>query len=640
MHGCTTGRRSETLGPAFLVALAFLLLLPAAASAAPFRACLIEGLAGFDCTRVSVPLDRSGKVSGRISLQVARTSRGQAGAASNEVIFAFAGGPGQGGSSVAENFRSDFFQVLRGRDLIVFDTRGTGYSGVLNCPGLERRREQSYRDAVADCAARLGQRRAFYSTRDTVEDIEAVRRRIGRDRITLYGVSYGTKVATAYALKYPERVQRLVLDSVVEPEGQNVFDLDTFAAMPRVLREVCRDECKGVTGDLPGDVAALVDRMGEELRGPFVGPDGKTRTVGITPRLLYSQIREGDLTPFLRAIYPGAVHAAVNGDPAPLLRLEHRFDALNEDPPPPEPESPNDEAVRSLSSTLQTATICEEAPLPWERTATPDERLAQAHAAVEAIPDSAFEPFNRATAFAFDNNSVLEQCVRWPTSPVEPALASGPLPDVPVLVLEGDEDLRTPVEVGRRMAARFPRAQFVRVPKTGHSVLGRGAPCANTVLRRFFSGQAVGRPCRNAEQPVKVRPVDPASLVDMTPAPGTPGIRGRTLAAVVLTLEDFEREHQFLDTGEGNTRGGGLRGGRFFTRRGVDRLARFSYVPGVEVSGPVGAAGARAGTLTVSGPAASAGTLKLRRDGLLSGRLDGKRVNVRVPKPVLPFGTG
>jgi hypothetical protein len=339
-------------------------------------------------------------------------------------------------------------------------------------------------------------------------------------------------------------------------------------------------------------------------------------------------------------MYPGAVHSAATGDPAPLLRMEHRFDFAREQEPGPGPEpepGPGDEGIRFLSSTLQTATICEEAPLPWERTASPDERLAQARAAVDAVPDSAFEPFDRATAFAFDNNSVIEQCLRWPTSPVEPALASGPLPDVPVLVLEGEEDLRTPVEVGRRMAARFPQARLVRVPKAGHSVLGRGARCANTVLRRFFAGQPLGRPCRAAKQAVKVRPVDPASLADVAPAPGTSGVRGRTLAAVVRTLEDFERESQFLSTGDGSSRGGGLRGGRFFTRRGVDRLDRFSYIPGVVVSGPVGDSTARAGTVTVSGAAASAGTLKLRRDGLLAGRLAGKRVSTRVPAPVLPF---
>ncbi len=627
------------LGRAALLGLALVLLLPAAASAAPFRTCTLEGLTGFDCTRVSVPLDRSGKVAGRVRLLVARTSRGTAGAAAKEPIFAFAGGPGQGASSVAGGFRTDFFGQLGTRDLVVFDQRGTGFSGALNCRGLERRREQAYRDAVADCAEELGSRRAFYTTRDTVEDIEAVRRRIGKDKITLFGVSYGTKVVSAYALKYPQHVQRMILDSVVEPEGQNVFDLDTFAATPRVLREVCRGECEGVTDDLPGDLARLIDQMnGQPLSGPFVGPDGRTKTVDITARLIYSQIREGDLTPFVRAIYPGAIHSAASGDPAPLLRLEHRFDFAREPEPEPEPEpGPGDEGVRFLSSTLQTATICEEAPLPWERTASPDERLAQARAAADAIPDSAFEPFDRATAFAFDNNSVIEQCIRWPTSPVEPVLASGPLPDVPVLVFEGEEDLRTPVEVGARMAARFPQARLVRVPKSGHSVLGRGAKCANIVLRRFFAGEPLRRPCLGAEQTVKVRPLDPASLADVAPAPGTSGVRGRTLAAVVRTLEDFERESQFLSTGEANARGGGLRGGRFFTRAGIDRLDRFSYVPGVEVSGPVGRSEARAGTLTISGAAASAGALKLRRGGLLTGRLGGKRVSTRVPPPVLPF---
>ena len=45
----------------------------------------------------------------------------------------------------------------------------------------------------------------------------------------LYGVSYGTKVAEAYAAKYPANVEALVLDSVVPPEGPDVFDRSTLS---------------------------------------------------------------------------------------------------------------------------------------------------------------------------------------------------------------------------------------------------------------------------------------------------------------------------------------------------------------------------------------------------------------------------
>src|SRR5206468_3314718 len=81
--------------------------------------------------------------------------------------------------------------------------------------------------------------RAFYTTRDSVEDFEALRKALGVDKVTLYGVSYGTKVAVAYAMAHPEHVESLVLDSVVDPTYSDPFDLEGLAALPRALTEVC-----------------------------------------------------------------------------------------------------------------------------------------------------------------------------------------------------------------------------------------------------------------------------------------------------------------------------------------------------------------------------------------------------------------
>ena len=590
---------------------------PASAASAPFRACADTN---FECTRVSVPLDRSGRVRGGVSLYVERARRRGRGA-----VFALAGGPGQGATSLTENFHSDLFSVLGGRDLIVFDQRGTGRSGALNCPELELTRPSArpLDQRVESCAARLGPQRAFYTTRDSVEDIEAVRRRVGAARITLYGVSYGTKVALAYAARYPRRVERLLLDSVVELEGQNPFDLDTFRAMPRVLDEICRGECAGVTRSLSSDVATLVDRMrSTPLRGPFVDRQGRRRTVEITRRQLYDRIRSGDFDPDARAEYPSAIRSALDGDPAPLLRLEHRYDGL-------EPDEPIEPQVQSLSFTLHTATLCEEAPLPWERTAPPAERMRQARERAEAIPDSAFEPFDRETSLASEDD-ILHGCVRWPTTPEPPALASGPLPDVPVLILEGAEDLRTPVEAGARLATRFRRAKLATVPKTAHSVLGRGAPCAEVLLRRFFSDSPLGAPCRGARRAKRVEPLAPARLEQVRPARGSTGLPGRTLAAVLLTIGDLYSEYDQIAFLLPRPAGGGLRGGRFWERSGAIRLERFSFVPGVHLTGRLSSSGRGAGALTVGGAGAAPGSLSIDREGTLSGRLGGQRVRARL----------
>jgi hypothetical protein len=324
-------------------------------------------------------------------------------------------------------------------------------------------------------------------------------------------------------------------------------------------------------------------------------------------------LRTGDLDPQVRAEYPGAVHAAVAGDPAPLLRMEHRFDGIKiQKRRGPTPK----QSAMSLSNGLFAATICEEAPLPWDRTAARDERIQQARDHAAAIPDSAFAPFSRDMALTLDGDSLIFQCSRWPEAAQPPALEGldRPFPDIPVLVLEGDEDLRTPLEVGQRLAARFPRATVVQVPKTAHAVVGL-APCLNKVFTRWFRDQALGAPCAKNKRAERVRQAFKGKVG---------GEPGRTAAAVAFTAEDVAHELGFL-FGFRGVHTGGLRGGVFFQRAGKVHLKGVVVVPGVKVSGIL----ARGRTLRISGRSAAHG--KLLFDGrTLRGRLGGKRVTARV----------
>ena len=87
----------------------------------------------------------------------------------------------------------------------MLDQRGTGESGAIGCPGVQALRtlDPIRPETVAECAASLGATRTFYSTPDTVLDLDALRARLGADRIALMGVSYGTHVALQYARTFP-----------------------------------------------------------------------------------------------------------------------------------------------------------------------------------------------------------------------------------------------------------------------------------------------------------------------------------------------------------------------------------------------------------------------------------------------------
>ena len=83
----------------------------------------------------------------------------------------------------------------------------------------------------------MGPTRSFFTTADSVADIEAIRVAGGYEKLVLYGTSYGTKLAEEYAQDYPSHVEALVLDSVVPPNGPDPLNRATFAAIPRILTQ-------------------------------------------------------------------------------------------------------------------------------------------------------------------------------------------------------------------------------------------------------------------------------------------------------------------------------------------------------------------------------------------------------------------
>jgi pimeloyl-ACP methyl ester carboxylesterase len=591
------------------VALVVVLVLPASAHAdLPFRQCET----GMPCARLAVPLDRSGAQPGQVSLYVERRRamrRPRTG-----VTVLLAGGPGQPATGAFSGFLPgdsyrEFAVLMPRHDIVAFDARGTGRSGLLRCPELERASLLDAGAGAARCAERLGARRGFHRTVDIVEDLEAVRAALGVERISLIGVSYGTLVAQSYAARYPARVERLVLDSVLDRWDPLYFDI--FAAVPRVLRAVCRRGCGRFTDDPVADVARLVRRLARApMRGRVTLGDGRRRRSSLTRQGLFYTWVSSDLDDIARVAFPGAVASALRGDAAPILRLQRR--ALQSDGP----ASP-----RAFSSAAYAAASCEEIPFPWPRFSEPAARFGPVLEAVARIPAEALHPFDAATDAG---NDFIRMCRRWPEASPGPLAVPPPgsLPDVPVLMLNGEEDLRTPVEGAGRAAAAWPDARLVTFPRIGHSVLAVDVTgCARRAVRRFVAGRSVPPRCRRGPAPSVPAPL-PSSLTDL-PAAGGPA--ARVVRAVEITLRDVFLDVLATLAYGGRPRGGGLRGGRWdFGGRGL-LLHRIEVVPGVRVSGTL--PGPRRGRLRVNGPGQIDGRLRLR-GATLSGRLGGRRIRV------------
>ncbi|HEX5911393.1 MAG TPA: alpha/beta fold hydrolase, partial [Thermoleophilaceae bacterium] len=474
-----------TRGLIALAVAAGLLAAPAGADAAlRFKGC---DSSPFRCAKVTVPLDRTGQVRGKVTLRVLRAA---ATGRRRGVVVLLAGGPGQSAvTAYVDGGLGPLAPIRRTHDVVVVDQRGSGGSGLLRCPELERANILRAARPAARCAAKLGPRRAFYTSRDTADDLDTVRRALGVSKLSLYGVSYGTRTAAAYALRHPTRVRRLGLDSVTAVDGADALSVDSFRAVPRVLRTLCAGRrCDRFTRDPVADVAGLVQRIGAggPLRGTLPDRRGRPRPGTLSRYDVFSTLVSGDFEASLRTAYPAAVKAALRGDPAPLLRLKRRSIALESGGFEPE----------ELSTALYAATTCEEARLPWPRGTPFAQRRPRAAAAAAALAPALIAPFDGATVLGSD---VIDLCSQWPESPRDPTPGPGPLPDVPALLVEGADDLRTPLETARSVAAGLSRAKVVSVAGVGHSPGSAGlSRCAERLAARFLAGGRVGAACRDA----------------------------------------------------------------------------------------------------------------------------------------------
>src|SRR6476659_7084483 len=164
-------RTRLTLG--LVLALAASLALPGSSWALNWHKCLGAGSsAAPQCSTLTVPLDRSGSMPGTVPLKLARLDDSDVAA---PTLVYLSGGPG--GAGIEEMLAvMPLVPVLGDRYHVVgFDQRGTGGSGLLRCPALERDVRLRSVSAAQACASKLGTRRRFYTTPDSVEDLEAIR---------------------------------------------------------------------------------------------------------------------------------------------------------------------------------------------------------------------------------------------------------------------------------------------------------------------------------------------------------------------------------------------------------------------------------------------------------------------------------
>jgi pimeloyl-ACP methyl ester carboxylesterase len=442
------------------------------------------------CGTLEVPADPADAGDGTVTLAIARVHRDGANASAPPILVLHGGPGGEALGTAPAGLAA--LDAVAAVDLIAFDQRGSGRSlPSLECPEKEEailetlskaRKWQAElrknRSAAKKCRKRLvkaGVDLDDFDTPASIADMEAIREALGVETWNVFGGSYGTRLALAYARAHPSRVRSLVLDSVYPPE---VGDVEHWSTLPQRaidgLVEACAADaaCNAAYPDLGAlieQATASFDADPEELEGTFEHEGQSiTRSLVLTGAdvrgALFSALYQTGLIPLL----PGVIAALAEGNRSivPIF------------------VSMGVPQILALSEGAYYSIDCADSQRLFDK--------REAKRAMRGAGPHGLVTLGTAQAY----------CPQWKVESVPESFNEPVAVDVPTLVYGGTLDPITPYESSEAQAARMPNARFVSVPRGGHGGLGFDA-CTISAANAFWADPSAELPaCVGELEPV------------------------------------------------------------------------------------------------------------------------------------------
>jgi pimeloyl-ACP methyl ester carboxylesterase len=404
-------------------------------------------------------------------------------------VFVLAGGPGQSAIELAPALLGLLQRLGNRRDIVFVDQRGTGRSAPLACadvegdagraPLAEQADPRRQADTLARCRTALqalphvggpGGLRHF-TTREAMQDLDAVRARLGAERINLVGASYGTRAALEYQRQFPAHVRRSVLDGVAPPDMvlPASFAVDGRAAFDAMM-VACAGEpaCARRHPTLRADWQALLHSLPRTVAvtHPLTG---RPERFELRREMLQGLVRGPLYSPALAAGLPEAMAQATRGDFAALVGLGSLL-------------SSSSRRGGRVAMGMHFSVVCAEDMPLLERglAAEPAAGPAASRGASTPRPDGDGDLAGDASVQLY-----RQVCADWPRGSVPAAFYTVPPATSAVLLLSGGLDPATPPRHGARVAqALGALARHVVVPNAGHGLMA--LPCLRDVVYRFI----------------------------------------------------------------------------------------------------------------------------------------------------------
>jgi pimeloyl-ACP methyl ester carboxylesterase len=342
---------------------------------------------------------------------------------------------------------------LGDRDLILLDQRGVGYSQ----PSLDCQANETLQ-ACHDRLVRQGINLNDYNTIQNAEDVHDLVRALGYHQVTLWGISYGTRLALTVMRLFPADIRSVVLDSTSPPQVNidTGFPAATQRAFDTLFRGCAANSyCNQHYPHLQGVFARLVSDLNEhpatvQVTNPQTG---EPASAGITGDDVVNGLRNALYDTALIPMLPKVIYQLAHHDYSQVAAISEATNA----------------ALGSDSVGMFYSVACSESTLTPQGMAT----------SVQMV-----EPETR-HYFLTSLQNTYANCQLWHVQPV-PAVQWQPVTSaIPTLILAGEYDPATPPAYGMLTAQTLSKSYFFLFPGMGHGVVGRNF-CPTSMFRSFL----------------------------------------------------------------------------------------------------------------------------------------------------------
>jgi pimeloyl-ACP methyl ester carboxylesterase len=435
----------------------------------------------FECATAKVPLDWSNPSGDTVSLALIKQPA-TGGGPRLGTLFVNPGGPGVSAVDFVKdsiNFAVDP-SLQKQYDVVAFDPRGVGASSAVTCvtpaqmdtylydiiPGARGSAQwlaASQASATAfgvGCEQKTGALLGHVDTESTVRDLDALRASVGDTGLNYLGYSYGTFIGSEYANLFPTKVNRLVLDGVVDPTSTG-FDstIGQAKGFEGAMRAYLADCLSGSNCPFSGTVDNATQQVQTLLKAvdasPIKASDGRELGSATLLTAIFYPLYSKDSWPYLSQM----VAQVKQGGADLAFQLADAYNGRN-----------SNGTYQNNQTEAFTAINC----LDYPAVTDPATIAAQNAELIAASPT--FGPW-----WTYGDIG----CAAWPvpaTRTPGPVSAPGAKP---ILVIGTTDDPATPYADAQSVAKQLESAQLITFVGEGHTAYN-SSNCVKALVNKYF----------------------------------------------------------------------------------------------------------------------------------------------------------